>query len=554
MGYRVSGKLRLWLLFLAISLLIVTFLSTDTKNLPGTKLIRTTFGSQSSSDNTAVSKLPMVEPGYIYNQLSILATHFQHRESGYDHNLPANVNGHDEFATYWAQEMQQNLQGFASQPQHDAFSIPGWSQRPTIADAFNVEVTVPGATHPAQVVVIGCHYDGMASSSQSANDDASGCAIELGIAKALGNYWQTHHMRPQRTLRFVIFDAEEQGIYGSYHYVNATVNGDLKNIVAMFNEEQSGIAYPLRSLGQLKNALMPLYVELAPIIGPQHTQIQRFHQLMNQAVPAVFQQIRAAGVQAITYHDANRLNVAQPVFTPDQLSAIKLEDDRLGSSDQVPFTQAGIPCATFAGDTKYYQKNAPPISYPYDQPEDTLSLMNTYASGGPDKSSALTLALALPAMLTTWMLRQPEILGETPVRPMDILATIGDIGGTTPGQKLALRTQTQLSETATPSASWNFGDGTTALGNNVRHTYKAEGTYRLTLTMRTAHGQQEIPKSVQVSTHNATYTNVYAGTPSDGRPTSNPNVTQPIPNPSLTDKVLLSPHALWNASLTSTGP
>src|SRR6266849_6685231 len=213
----------------------------------------------------ALADFPTVDPNYIYNQLFYMATNFQHREAGYDNNLPASVNGHDEFAAYWSQEIVRDLQGFGPQVRRDNFSVQGWTGRPATVSAFNVEVSVPGVTHPEQVVVIGCHYDGEAISTQSANDDASGCAIELGVAKAMGIYWRSHHLYPARTLRFVIFDAEEQGLYGSFHYVNSTVNGDLSNIVAMINEEQNGIAYPLRYLGKTSNPLLPFYVDMSPL-------------------------------------------------------------------------------------------------------------------------------------------------------------------------------------------------------------------------------------------------------------------------------------------------
>src|SRR5213593_3784890 len=80
----------------------------------------------------------------------------------------------------------------------------------------------------------------------------------------MGMYWRSHHTYPARTLRFVIFDAEEQGLIGSFHYVNDTLNGDLSNVVAMINEEQNGIAYPLRYLGKLSNPLMPLHIKVSP--------------------------------------------------------------------------------------------------------------------------------------------------------------------------------------------------------------------------------------------------------------------------------------------------
>src|SRR3989440_11050629 len=135
-----------------------------------------------------LADFPTVDPNYIYDQLFYMVTSFQHREAGYDNNLPANINGHDEFANYWSQEIVKNLAGFGPQVRVDKFPVQGWQNRPAILPAFNVEVSVPGVTHPEQVIVIGCHYDGMAISTQSANDDASGCAIELGVAKAMGEY------------------------------------------------------------------------------------------------------------------------------------------------------------------------------------------------------------------------------------------------------------------------------------------------------------------------------------------------------------------------------
>src|SRR5207237_4891600 len=239
------------------------------------------------------------------------------------------VNGHDEFTAYWAQEMQRNLTGFGAQVSRDEFSVQGWKGRPATVPAFNVEVTVPGVSHPEQVVVIGCHYDGEASSTQSANDDASGCAIELGVAKAMGAYWRSHHTYPARTLRFVIFDADEQGLYGSFHYVNDTINGDISNVVAMFNEEQNGIAYPLRYLGNMVNPLLPFYVYSSPLTNnslyphqdrlsqQQRNHMAHFQSLLQQAVIPVFEQFQALGFQALVYHGINQQEVSQPVFTSD---------------------------------------------------------------------------------------------------------------------------------------------------------------------------------------------------------------------------------------------
>src|SRR5256714_12907172 len=287
------------LFFLTISSLL-TFVSPTTA---GASSPKSTIHAHTLAD------FPTVDPNYIYNQLFYMVTNFQHREAGYDNNLPVNVNGHDEYAAYWSQELMKNVAGFGAQVRRDEFNVVGWQGRPAIVPAFNLEVTIPGVTHPEQVVVIGCHYDGEAIPTQSANDDASGCAIELGVARAMGMYWRSHHTYPARTLRFVIFDAEEQGLYGSFHYVNDTINGDISNVVAMFNEEQNGIAYPLRYLGKMVNPLLPFYVYVSPfkknelypqpdlLSQQQQASITRLHTLLQQAVTPVFEQFQALGFQ-----------------------------------------------------------------------------------------------------------------------------------------------------------------------------------------------------------------------------------------------------------------
>ncbi|HEV7127444.1 MAG TPA: M28 family peptidase, partial [Ktedonobacterales bacterium] len=467
--------------------------------VPGTSPCAFSVANAPATDIPAANSASVatVDPTYIYDQLDYMANHFPHREAGYDTQLPPTQNGHDEFAAYWAQQALHDLAGFGPTLRCDPFPVQGWSGRPAAVPAFNVEVTVPGIVHPEQVVVIGCHYDGEAVSTQSANDDASGCAIELGVARAMGQFWRGQHVYPARTLRFVLFDAEEQGLFGSFHYLNRTINGEGSHIVAMFNEEQSGIAYPLRYLGKLANPLLPFYLDMTPLhasqlypnldqITPaQRDAITGFRGLMQQAVPAVFQQFQALGYTALNYAGAQGQPVSQPIFTPDQTSNILAEDDALGSSDQVPFSLAGLPCATFAGNFSYYDQNPPPWSYPFDQAADTIQLMNIFASGSDKRAPALVLALGLPGMLTTWMLSQPAILGQAPADGKPI-AAIGDIGPTVVGQRSALDANAAFDpgNAGALTYTWNFGDGAAASGVAVNHIYTSSGTYTIKLTVR----------------------------------------------------------------------
>ena len=224
-----------------------------------------------ASTGQAAGRTPGIDPGYIYAQLDYMVTHFQHREAGY----LAGSAGHTGFARYWRQHMLSLLGPFGARARDYPFAVRGWLGRPATAPASDVEVTVPGLADPAQEVIIGCHYDAEADSTESANDDASGCAIELGVAKAMADYWRANHLGPARTLRFVLFDAEEQGIFGSYAYVNQIARGDLTGMSAMINEEQNGIAYPLRYLGKSSNPLMPLFAYVSPLTANRVYQLYR---------------------------------------------------------------------------------------------------------------------------------------------------------------------------------------------------------------------------------------------------------------------------------------
>lgn len=487
---------------------------------------------------------PTVDPAYIYGQLATMAGQFLHREAGYDVHLPADQNGHDEFAAYWTQEMLRDLQGFGPRMRQDSFPIQGWRGRPAPNPAVNVEVSVPGLTHPEQVVVIGCHYDGEAQSSQSAYDDASGCAIELGVARAMGAYWRARGVYPARTLRFVLFDAEEQGIFGSYHYVNETINGDLGNVTAMINEEQNGIAYPLRFLGLAANPQLPFYANVSPLadnylypaqnqLSPaQRDAIARFRAGVQAGVPDVFAQFRALGDGTLTYRTGGTSGAAQSIFAPDQTGNVVVEDDTLGGSDEIAFTLAGLPCVTFVGNSTYYFRRSPqpPWSYPYDQPQDTLQLMNTFASGRVAESPALVLALALPSMFTAWMLHQPGVLGEA-AADGNPLAAIDDIGQTVAGRPLALDAGASFDQTDSgPLAyTWDFGDGTQARGVAVSHVYAAPGAYTLALSVRSARGARTVRKPLQVVTTPPYFPDSNADHLPSGYPLPNPDVVLPTP-------------------------
>lgn len=258
------------------------------------------------------------------------------------------------------------------------------------------------------------------------------------------------------------------------------------------------------------------------------------------------------GYQMLTYHDGSGKDVWQPIFTPEQLSYIHLEDDTLGSSDQMPFTMAGLPCATLVGNSTYYDPNAPQASYPYDQPDDTIQLMNIFADGNSQQSQALTMALALPGMITSWMLSQSAILGQTSADGKPV-ATISSIGLSQPGQAMTFdggASYYPAQKNSTLNYHWNFGDGAGATGQKVSHTYAKAGTYTLSLTISTTTGSMRtITKRLNIG-QSTNYSNPYAQYLSSGEPPHNPVVTLPAATAGLSDQVGTTAQATQLGSIT----
>jgi len=101
----------------------------------------------------------------------------------------------------------------------------------------NLEAEIRGTRQPVEIVIVGAHYDSVIG-SPGANDNASGCAALIEIARLLAA------RRPERTLRLVFFVNEEPPFFktdlmGSVVYANRCRERNEK-IVAMYSLETIG--------------------------------------------------------------------------------------------------------------------------------------------------------------------------------------------------------------------------------------------------------------------------------------------------------------------------
>jgi hypothetical protein len=83
-------------------------------------------------------------------------------------------------------------------------------------DSANVVGEITGTEHPEQILVVGGHLDSW-DLAQGSTDNGVGTACTLSAAEAI----ISSGYQPRRTIRFVLFTGEEQGLLGSLAYVKA---------------------------------------------------------------------------------------------------------------------------------------------------------------------------------------------------------------------------------------------------------------------------------------------------------------------------------------------
>ncbi len=123
----------------------------------------------------------------------------------------------------------------------DYFGMLEWEAREEEGFLVNVVATLPG-TDPKMgndAVVIGAHRDHFGKQAgllfPGADDNASGTAVMLEVARTLAKL----PVKPKRTLVFLSFSGEEQGLVGSRLYVGRPIVA-LAKTKAMINIDHAG--------------------------------------------------------------------------------------------------------------------------------------------------------------------------------------------------------------------------------------------------------------------------------------------------------------------------
>ena len=118
-----------------------------------------------------------------------------------------------------------------------------FSYNSNVYAAENVLARMTGTRRPDEWVIVGGHYDsrnatngpGGSNPSPGAEDNASGCAGVVEMARVLSRF------RPERTVLFMCYAGEEQGLFGSSAHATALQqSGDAARVVYMLNMDMIG--------------------------------------------------------------------------------------------------------------------------------------------------------------------------------------------------------------------------------------------------------------------------------------------------------------------------
>jgi N-acetylated-alpha-linked acidic dipeptidase len=110
-------------------------------------------------------------------------------------------------------------------------------QKRAIRETANVIARLEGATHPEQMIVIGCHHDAWGF---GAGDPLAGLICVMETARCFAAAAE-QGFRPERTIVFAAWAAEEHGIIGSTEWCEANAEALSANGVAYINLDMAAM-------------------------------------------------------------------------------------------------------------------------------------------------------------------------------------------------------------------------------------------------------------------------------------------------------------------------
>lgn len=132
---------------------------------------------------------------------------------------------------------------------------------------YNTVGEITGSEKPDEFVVVGAHLDSWDLGS-GATDNGTGSCVVLEVARTLGALAKAG-VKPKRTIRFVLFTGEEQGLHGSKQYVKRHEAEMAKTSAALVHDTGTGFVkgFGLQNRESVKKLLDPELESLKAVTG-----------------------------------------------------------------------------------------------------------------------------------------------------------------------------------------------------------------------------------------------------------------------------------------------
>jgi hypothetical protein len=127
----------------------------------------------------------------------------------------------------------------------------------------NVIAEIPGREAPQEIVLVGAHLDSW-DLGTGAVDDGAGVAIVTAAARLLAS---TQKQAPRRTIRVVLFGAEENGLIGAKHYADSHKDELDRHIFAAESDFGADLIWRFAS-GNVAEGKLPLVKAIQEILAP----------------------------------------------------------------------------------------------------------------------------------------------------------------------------------------------------------------------------------------------------------------------------------------------
>jgi carboxypeptidase Q len=169
----------------------------------------------------------------------------------------------------------------------------------TLPDALsrNVIAELVGRERPEEVVVLGGHIDSW-DVGQGAHDDAAGVVVTWEAVRLLHELG----LRPRRTVRFVAWTNEENGLRGAWAYRNALSDQELADHVLAL-ESDSGVFEPVNFGVTASDAAFAVLKGIEPLLLPVLSEGQsRQRGIVRGGGGADISPLMAEGVPGVGFH------------------------------------------------------------------------------------------------------------------------------------------------------------------------------------------------------------------------------------------------------------